>query len=278
MRRPAQHRPGLAATHGQALLTDLLAASVLCNNDGGQGGAPATPPASAVPSPAELAARQGQQPPTQPATEPASPAPAPGEQEVSFTQRRLNKMMTEEKEEGRRAAYRSIAEAAGLDPDTFDPARFGEVFKQAEAARQQQLSEEQRRAEELQRREQALQAREEAAAQREKEASARDRDSRIRSALVRLGATGDDLEDAAALLRVADDASDDDIAKAAEQLKERRAEMFGGLPAPQTLPPAPSGGPAGGNAPRQPASSKDAVKDEARKRAERMGLRRTDAA
>lgn len=271
MRRPAQHRPGLAAAHGQALLTDLLAAAVLCNSDGGQGGGPAVPPA-AVPSPAELAARQGgQQPPTPPAP-PAAPAPAPGEQEVTFTQRRLNKMMSEEKEEGRRAAYRAIADAAGLNPDDFDPAKFGEVFKQAEQARQQQLSEEQRRAEELQKREQALQAREEAAAQREKEAADRDRASRIRAALVKLGATGDDLEDAAALLRVADDATDDDITQAAEKLKERRAEMFGGTAAPQSLPPAPSGGPAGGNAPRQPApSTKDAVKEEARKWADRLG-------
>lgn len=276
MRRPAQHRPALAAAHGQALLyTDPLAAAVLFNNDGGQGGGTGTPPPAAVPSPAEVAARAGQQPPNSPA--PAAAA-NPGEEEVTFTQRRLNKKMAEEKEEGRRAAYRAIAEAAGIDPDTFDPAKFGDIFKQAEQARQQQLSEEQRRAEELEKREQALQARETAAVQREKEAADRDRASRIRAALVKLGATGDDLEDAASLLRVADDATDDDISQAAEKLKERRAEMFGATAAPQTLPPAPSGGPAGGNAPRQPASSKDALKEEARKRAERMGLRTSDAA
>lgn len=238
------------------------------------GSDPNTPPAPAgVPSPADLAARQaGQQPPTPP-TPPAAPAAVPpGEQEVTFTQRRLTKMMSDEKEEGRRAAYRAIAEAAGIDPDAFDPAQFGEVFKQAEQARQQQLSEEQRRAEELQRREQAIKAREEAAAVKEKAAADRDRASRIRAALVNLGATGADLEDAAALLRVADDATDDDIAKAAEELKARRKEMFGATPDPQTLPPAPSGGPAGGNAPRQPATSgKDAVKEEARKWADRLG-------
>ena len=269
MRRPAQHRPGLAAARGQALLyTDPLATAVLFNNDGGQGGSPATPPPAVVPSPAEIAARAGQQPPN-PGQPPA--AANPGEEEVTFTQRRLNKKMAEEKEEGRRAAYRAMAEAAGIDPDSFDPSKFGEVFKQAEQARQQALSEEQRRAEELQRREQALQSREDAAAQREKEAADRDRASRIRAALVKLGATGDDLEDAAALLRVADDASDDDITQAAEKLKERRTEMFGTTTVPQTLPPAPSGGPAGGNAPRQPASSKDAVKEEARKWADRLG-------
>lgn len=271
MRSPAQHRPGLAAAHGRALLyTDPLATAVLRNSDGGQGGSPATPPPAAAPSPAEIAARAGQQPPNPPAP---APAANPGEEEVTFTQRRLNKKMAEEKEEGRRAAYRAMAEAAGIDPDTFDPSKFGEVFKQAEQARQQALSEEQRRAEELQRREQALQDREIAAAQREKEAADRDRASRVRAALVKLGATGDDLEDAAALLRVADDATDDDISQAAEKLKERRAEMFGGTATPQTLPPAPSGGPAGGNAPRQPTSTKDAVREAARKRAEARGLR-----
>ncbi|WP_399559485.1 hypothetical protein [Streptomyces chartreusis] len=272
MRSPAQPRPGLAAAHGQALLyTDPVATAVLHNTDGGQGGSPATPPPAAAPSPADVAAR-AQQLPATPAQPPASAA-NPGEEEVTFTQRRLNKKMAEEKEEGRRAAYRAMAEAAGIDPDTFDPSKFGEVFKQAEQARQQALSEEQRRAEELQRREQALQDRETAAAQREKEAADRDRASRVRAALVKLGATGDDLEDAAALLRVADDATDDDISQAAEKLKERRAEMFGGTATPQTLPPAPSGGPAGGNAPRQPASTKDAVREAARKRAEARGLR-----
>lgn len=284
MRRPAQHhhlRPGLAAAHGLGLLTDLSAFAVLANNEGGQGGAggqsaPQNPPA-APPSPADIAARAGQQPPAAPATGQA-PAAGSGEAEVSLTQRRLNVLMKSEKDEGRRAAYRAIAEAAGLDPDTFDPDKFGEVFKQAEQARQQALSEEQRRAEDLAKREKDLEARAAQLEQQAAEAAQRDRDTRIRAALVRLGATGDDLDDAAALMRVADDADDSAISEAADKLKERRAELFGTTPAPQTLPPAPSGGPAGGNAPRQPASSKDAVKEAARKRAEQMGLRRSDAA
>lgn len=272
MRRPAQQHLGpIASTAWAHPYRGIRGLGVFYNS--GTGTDPTTPPP--VPTPAELAARAGQQPPTPPA--PPAPAPAvdPAEEKVEFTQRRLNKMMSDEKEEGRRAAYRTMAEAAGIDPDSFDPAKFGDVFKQAEQARQQQLSEEQRRAEELERREQAIQAREDAAAAKEKAAQDRDRNSRIRAALVTLGATGADLDDAAALLRVADDASDDDIVKAAEELKARRKEMFGGTPDPQTLPPAPSGGPAGGNAPRTPSSSKDAVRDAARERAERMGLRRT---
>ncbi|MEW2402138.1 hypothetical protein [Streptomyces sp. NPDC046862] len=279
MRRPAHHGLAPTTTGWTQPYTGPAALAVFYNSGASTDpNAPAAP--AQVPTPGEVAARAGQQPPATPPT-PASEASTvpPGESEVTFTQRRLNKMMSDEKEEGRRAAYRSLAEAAGIDPDTFDPTKFGDVFKQAEQARQQALSEEQRRAEELEKREQALKAREDAAVQREKEATDRDRQTRIRAALVKLGATGDDLDDAAALLRVADDASDDDITSAAEALKERRAEMFGGTPAPQTLPPAPSGGPAGGNAPRQPSgSSKDAVRDAARKRAEAMGLRRSDAA
>lgn len=281
MRRPAQHHLGPTAPHGRAqLFTDLTALAVLSNNDGGQGGGgTTTPPAPPVPTPAEIAARAGQQPPTPP-TPPASGDPASEDEEkVSLTQRRLNVLMKSEKDEGRRSAYRSIAEAAGIDPDSFDPAKFGEVFKQAEQARQAQLSEEQRRTEEITARERALEAREQAAVQREQEAAQRDRDSRIRAALVRLGATGEDLEDAAALMRVADDADDTAITEAADALKARRGELFGAPATPQTLPPAPSGGPAGGNAPRQPAtSSKDAVREAARKRAQQMGLRTDDAA
>lgn len=279
MRRPAHHRLGPTAHTAWAHpYTGVAALGVFYNS-----GATTDPAPAPAPSPADIAARAGQQPPTQPA--PPAPAPAapaapatPGDQEVTFTQRRLNKMMVEEKEEGRRAAYRAVAEAAGLDPDTFDPAAFGDVFKQAEQARKQQLSEEQRRLEEVERREQAIQAREEAAAAREKEAADRDRASRIRAALVNLGATGADLEDAAALLRVADDATDDDIAQAAQQLKERRGEMFGSATAQQTLPPAPSGGPASGNSPRPAVAGKDAIREKARKMAIERGLRSNDAA
>lgn len=281
MRRPAQHHLGPTAPHGRApLFTDLATLAVLSNNDGGQGGGSATPtvPPATPPSPADIAARAGQQPPTPPAPSPA-PAVDPDEDKVTVTQRRLNVIMRDEKEEGRRSAYRAMAEAAGIDPDAFDPAKFGEVFKQAEQARQAQLSEEQRRTEELTARERAIEAREQAAVQREQEAAQRDRDSRIRAALVRLGATGEDLEDAAALMRVADDADDTAITEAADALKARRGELFGAPATPQTLPPAPSGGPAGGNAPRQPAtSSKDAVREAARKRAQQMGLRTDDAA
>lgn len=268
MRRPAQqHRLGPLPAPGWTHPYAGPLAHAVFYNDGGQATPPAAPPAAA-PSPADLATR-GQQPPTPPA-----PAADPDDDKVSFTQRRLNKMMADEKEEGRRAAYRAVAEAAGLDPDAFDPNAFGDLFKQAEQARQAQLSEEQRRAEELARREQELQTREQAAVQREQEAAQRDRDSRIRAALVSLGATGNSLDDAARLITVADDADDTAILTAATELKDRLGVLFG-APAQQTLPPAPSGGPAAGGPPRPPVAGKDALIEAARKRAEEMGLRHT---
>lgn len=285
MRRPAQQLGPLARTAWAHPYTGVLASAVFYN-DGGQGGAPATAPAApAVPSPADLAARTAPAPaqvPAQPAA-PANPADAvllDHGTGAPMTQGAFTKIMARENSKGRRAAFRELCESAGIpfDPDSFDAAKFGELLKSAEATRQQNLSDEQRRKEDLDRREQELQARLDAASQREAEATQRDRDTRIRQALVTLGATGADLDDAAALLRVPDDADDAAITKAAEELKARRGEMFGGQAAPQPLPPAPSGAPAGGNAPRQPASTKDAVNEAARKRAEAMGLRSSDAA
>lgn len=288
MRRPAQHHLGPVArttwTHPYRGARSLG----VFYNSGGTTTDPNTPPA--VPTPAEVAARTGQPAPVTPA------APAvPPEQRVTaderevlldkhtgqpMTQGRFSQIMTRQYEKSRSSAFREIAEAAGLpfDPDNFDPKKFSDLLKDAETTRQQNLSDEQRRAEELERREQELQAKLDAATQREADAAQRDRDSLIRQALVNLGATGADLDDAAALLRVPDDADSAAITKAAEELKARRAEMFGATAAPQTLPPAPSGAPAGGGTPRQPAPGKDAVKEAARRRAEQMGLRRSDAA
>lgn len=289
MRRPAQQQYRPTARTAWAHPYRGIRGLEVFYNDGGQGGAPVP----AAPSPADVAARAaGQQPPVTPAAAPAAPAMDPDEEKVTFTQRRLNVIMKDEKEEGRRAAYRSIAEAAGIDPDAFDPNKFGEVFKQAEQVRQQQLSEEQRRSEELQRQAQAVQA-DKAKVEQERAQIADERRALAREqALTRLGAldvlddqgqvTAPNLQDALAMLerdlRDTPDADAATLTAAANALKKRRPELFGAASAPQTLPPAPSGGPAGGNAPRQPTVGKDAVKDAARKRAEAMGLRRSDAA
>jgi hypothetical protein len=278
MRRPAQHHLGPTANTAWAHPYTGVLAHAVFHNDGGQAG---TPPA---PTPADLAARTGQPPATPPA--PAA-APTGDEQTVTFTQRRLNVIMKDEKEEGRRAAYRSVAEAAGLDPDTFDPTKFANVFKQAEQARQQQLSEEQRRTEELERKAQELESGQSGLEKARAEIAAERRTLAREQALIRLGAidvlddqgqvAAPNLQDALAMLdralQTEPDADAAKIASAADDLKKRHPGLFGSAPAQQTLPPAPSGAPAGGNAPRQPVAGKDAVRDAARKRAEDMGLR-----
>lgn len=301
MRRPAQqHHTGPAAPGWVRPYTGLPGIAVFYN-DGGQGDG-GQPPSPAVPSPADVAARgQQAQPPAAPAI-PAQQAGAGDDDQVlldhrtnaPMTQATFAKIMARENAKGRRAALRELAESAGIpftglvssDPDDAELARLAQVLKDAETTRQAQLSEEQRRTEELAAREQALQAREEAIAQRDAETAKQRRTSQLEAALVRLGAVDledkPNLQDAFAMLERdlsgTDNVDAAAIAEAADKLKARRPELFGSVPAQQTLPPAPSGGPAGGNAPRTPSGSKDTVKEEARRRAERMGLRSSDAA
>lgn len=263
MRAPAQHhRPGLTAARGWAHPYTGAQALAVFYNDGGN------PPA---PSPTDIPPKR------------TAPAPVDDADQVVMPQDKFTQNMTEQRRRGRHAAYREIAEAAGIedfDVNTFDPKAFAQQFKEAQAARKAQLTEEQRRAEEVTQREQALAAREEAAARLQAEAAKAARDVKIRSALVRLGATGDDLEDAAALLRVPDDADDDAITQAADALKVRRGELFGAPSAskPSTLPPAPGGAPAGAP-PARTTPSKDDTKARALARAQAMGYaKKPDAA
>lgn len=269
MRRPAQTRTPASAAWAHPY-TGIAGLATFYNDGGGN-----NPPAPPVPSPADIAARAAAQPPAPPA-----PAPSDAEDTVTITQRRLNVLMRNEKDEGRAAALRSIAEAAGIPADGLDPTRVAQLLKDAQTARQAQLTAEQRRAEELDAREQAIAAKEQAAEEKAQAAAVRERETLVRAALTRLGATGDDLDDAYELVKgkIADDADDAAITEAATALKARRETLFGGTPAPQPLPPAPGGAPAGGAPARTPAGTKDAVKTAARKRAEAMGLRTPDAA
>jgi hypothetical protein len=249
MRRPAQHRLGPLPAPGWAHPYTGLAGLATFYNDGGNPPAPAPAPAD----------------PPKPSPPPA-PAPVP-----QYTQEDLERIAAKEKDQGKRAGARQALEdfAAEHGFNTVDDAKaFIAAARKAEEAKK---TEEQKRQEELDRREQELAAREAAAVARERAANRR-------AVLVGLGATGDDLEDAAALLRVADDADDQTIREAAEALKQRRPELFGTKPAPQpsTLPPAPGGAPAG-SGPRHQAT-KDDIQARANKRAEQMGFRRPDAA
>lgn len=289
MRRPAQHHR-YGPTRGWAHpYTGVLAAAVFYN-DGGQDGSGA--PAGQTPTPADLAGRTPQQP-TPPAP-PAGPEPLMDKDTgLPMTQARFAKIMTRENDKGRMKVLRELCDAAGVpfDHENTDVSRLTQVLKDAETARQAQLSEEQRRNEELARQNQALENDRSTLAQ-EREAIAAERRTLAREqALTRLGAfdvvddkgtvTAPNLQDALAMLdrdlRENPDADQAAVTAAAEALKKRRPELFGATPAPQTLPPAPSGGPAGGNAPRPAPAGKNAVQEAARARAIQMGLR-SDAA
>lgn len=233
MRRPAQHYLAPPARTGWAHPYTGITGAAVFYNDGGQPPAP-----SGVPTPGDVA----------PHKNPPAVEPIRDENGVVMTQERFGQNMAKERRAGRHAAFRELAEAAGMDfdIDQFDPKKFGEMFKKADEARKAKLTEDEQRAEALRQQEETLTARAAAVEKQEQAARQLAHSTRVRAALVSLGASGADLEDAASLLRVPEDASDDDLAKAATELKERRAEMFGAGPAAATPPPAPSGMPAPG--------------------------------
>ncbi|WP_399554146.1 hypothetical protein OG582_40830 (plasmid) [Streptomyces anulatus] len=272
MRRPTQHHNTPAIHSAWAHPYAGVPALGVFYNDGGNPPAPAQ-----VPTPAELAARTA--PPTTPQA-PQTPVD-PDDEKVTFTQRRLNTIMRDEKEEGRRAALRAIAESAGLNPDQVDLDQVGKLVKDAGEANRQRMSE-------VERQQADAQAATERAAQQvadaeQKAAAAQALAFEVQQqmALIRLGANPDDLADVTALLRNdlqgVDQPTEDQIREKAEALKARRPGDFGGT-TPQTLPAAPGGAPAGGPPPRTPAGGKDAIKAAAEERARSMGLRTDNAA
>lgn len=296
MRRPAQqHRLGSTPAPGWAHPYAGITEFAVFYNDGGT---PAGPTPAPVPSPADLANRGPQQapPPVAPPATRADEDPVLLDHGTGapMTQAAFSRIMTRENRKGRMAAFRELAEAAGVPftHEEFDVNAFGQMFKQAEEVRQAQLSEDQRKAEELKQQEETLRA-ERTRFQQEREQFAAQQHALVREqALIRLGAFDSrneqgeidtpNLQDALAMLerdlRDTPDADAATVTTAAEALKKRRPELFGTAPAIQTLPPAPSGGPAAGNAPRPPVAGKDAVKQAARDRARSMGLRTDDAA
>ncbi|MGW2845341.1 hypothetical protein [Streptomyces sp. NPDC001274] len=246
MRRPAQHHDTPATRTAWAHPYTGPAGLAVFYNDGGD------PPAGGAPVPAD------------------PPKPAPPTQRT-FTQAEVEALAAKEKAQGQRAGARTALEefATEYGFNNVDDAKA--FITAARKAQDDALTEQQKRERELADREAKAEA-------REKAAEARERAATRRSVLVGLGATGDDLEDAAALLRVDDSADEQTVQEAAQALKGRRPELFGTKTPAQTsaLPPAPGGAPAGGP-PRTPAS-KDDVQARARRRAEQMGFRRPDAA
>jgi len=214
----------------------------------------------------------GGDPPQDGAPQADPPKPAPPAQRT-FTQAEVEALAAKEKAQGQRAGARTALEEFAAEHGFTNVDDAKAFIAAARKAQDDALTEQQKREKEVAEREARADAREKAAAARE-QAAAR------RSVLAGLGATGDDLDDAAALLRVADDATDQAITEAAEQLKARRPELFGSkAPDPTTppvLPPAPGGAPAGGP-PKAPAS-KDDVKARAQALAAKMGYAKNTAA
>ncbi|MCZ4098278.1 hypothetical protein [Streptomyces sp. H39-C1] len=160
-------------------------------------------------------------------------APASG----SVTQEDLSRLLAREKTQGGRAALKKLLGDLGFD----NSEALTEFITTKRDADQAALTE-------IERREQAAEEMLRAAEARETQAAARERAAIRRAALAGLGAAGDDLGDAILLIdRALDDqpdADEDAVAAAAEQLKERRPELFGQTG--ETTPPAPGGSPAGG--------------------------------
>jgi hypothetical protein len=157
--------------------------------------------------------------------------PANDEVTVTISQKQLNTMLAREKDQGGRAAIRSLVDKLGFSTG----AELTEYVNAQRQAEQEQLTE-------AQRREQELGAREKAAIAREAQALVRERDATRRALLAGIGATGRDLDDAIALLRVADDADEATVNEAVEELKTRRPELFS--PSGSQFPAAPGGAPA----------------------------------
>ncbi|MFJ9988553.1 hypothetical protein ACIQUD_31850 [Streptomyces globisporus] len=220
MRRPQLHRPTPNHTWAHPY-TGPLAMAVFYN-DGGD------PPEGGTPNPVD------------------PPKPGPPAQRT-FTQAEVEALAAKEKAQGKRSAAKEFAEKHGFST-IEDAEQFIAAARQSQEAA---LSEQEKR-------EKALADREALADAKEKAAAAKEREANRRIVLAGLGATGDDLDDATALLRAPEDADADTLKSAAEALKTRRPELFGTAPQadPTRLPPAPHGAPAGTPPSRQSGGSK----------------------
>lgn len=157
---------------------------------------------------------------------------------LTMSQERLATLLAREKDQGARTAVRALVDRLGF-PDTAALEQYLSVARKAQA---DDLSEAQHREVQLAEREKAITAREAAAV-------ARERTAIRRAHLAQAGATGSDLDDALALLRTEDEADDEQLADAVQQLTGRRPELFAAGTA-QRMTPAPGGAPASVPPPR----------------------------
>ncbi|MFM9596083.1 hypothetical protein ACKI1J_39895 [Streptomyces scabiei] len=153
------------------------------------------------------------------------------------TQEDLARLLAREKTQGGRAAVKKLLGDLGFDSSEA----LTEFITTKRDAEHAALTE-------VERREQAAEEKLRTAEAREAQALATERAAIRRAALGGLGAVGDDLDDAVLLIDRAlhdqPDADEEAVLAAAEQLKERRPELFGR--GRETVPPAPGGSPASG--------------------------------
>ncbi|MER6010200.1 hypothetical protein [Streptomyces bluensis] len=157
---------------------------------------------------------------------------------VTIPQDELSRRFAREKDQGRRAGVRDLVGQLG-----FESAKaLTEYIESQRHAEQQQKDVEQARLSEVERREQAAAERERQAQKRESTAAEREREAARRAVLVGLGATVANLEDAVVLLarEIEPEADEATLTQSAEELKQRRPELFG-VRTPQAPAPPPSG-------------------------------------
>lgn len=192
---------------------------------------------------ADLHAFRMEDPPAPPPP-PAPPAdpPAPPATGATFTQADLDRIAAREKDEGRRAAERSLSEQLGC---TVEEAKALIEAKRAEDLGK--MSEADRKASEADAaRAKAEKALADAEA-REKAAEARQRLLDVTDALIEAGVRSDRRSAALKLTDVADDADEKALKAAVEETKKAYPEFFGAAPGapsgvPNGKPPAGQGG------------------------------------
>lgn len=180
---------------------------------------------------------QSTDPPKPP--EPPKPPPNTGK---TFTQDEVNQMMTREKDEGRRAAERKIAEDLGVAPEEAKTILADWRKQQDDKKTDADKLAEDRKAVDSERQD-ATRIKHEALVERSIILQGVTDEGKIRRIV---GALGDDVKIGS---------KPDDISAAVVKLREELPELFGtGSPRP------PSGNPGGGGRPPQPRLSDDAFK------------------
>lgn len=139
------------------------------------------------------------------------------EEEIkTFTKEEMTQRINEARAQAAREGKKTVLESLGFE----NTDALKTFIEDARAAREAAESETEKRERELQEREAML-------AKREAETAAKTLELVKKNALASLGATGDNLEDAARLLDITSDMSGEEIAQAAKNIQDRHPGMFG---------------------------------------------------